>query len=110
MKIVPNNIIPFPGFLAINLFGVLFVRKARIDKVTDVTINHESIHTAQMKELLYIGFYIIYFFEWLFNLIFHTKDAYDRISFEREAYQYEKDLDYLKTRKHYAQWNKTITK
>lgn len=25
MKIIYNNIIPFKGFLAINLFGVLFV-------------------------------------------------------------------------------------
>ena len=27
MKIIYNNIIPFKGFKAMNLFGVLFVRK-----------------------------------------------------------------------------------
>ena len=39
-----------------------------------------------MKELFYIPFYIIYFFEWLFRVLF-TKDAfsnnaYKHISFE----------------------------
>nr|DAE36180.1 MAG TPA: hypothetical protein [Bacteriophage sp.] len=27
MKIIYNDIIPFPGFAAINLFGVIFARK-----------------------------------------------------------------------------------
>ena len=48
MKIIYNKIIPFKGFLAINLFGFLFARK----KLTEVNINHEKIHTEQMKELL----------------------------------------------------------
>lgn len=110
MKIIPNNIIPFKGFRLVNLFGVLFVRKELVDKVRDVDINHEAIHTAQMKELLYVFFYIIYFLEWLFRLIFHTSTAYEGISFEREAYQHQKDLYYLQTRKHFAQWRKIITK
>ena len=46
MKIIRNNIIPLPGFRAINLFGLLFVRKGvRIDPVL---LNHEAIHTQQM--------------------------------------------------------------
>ena len=40
MKIIRNNIIPFPGFKAINLFGVLFVKNNA--KIDDVTINHEG--------------------------------------------------------------------
>lgn len=28
MKIIYNNIISFPGFAAINLFGVIFARKS----------------------------------------------------------------------------------
>lgn len=62
MKIIYNKIIPFKGFKAINLFGFLFTRKRNL---LDVDINHEAIHTEQMKELLYIGFYILYFAEWL---------------------------------------------
>ena len=49
MKIVYNNFIPFKGFSAINLFGVLFARKGV--KISKKIINHELIHTAQMKEL-----------------------------------------------------------
>ena len=58
MKIIRNNIIPFKGFKAINLFGILFVRGNA--ELSDEVINHESIHTAQMKEMLYIPFYIWY--------------------------------------------------
>ena len=77
-----------------------------MDKLTNKVMNHENIHTEQMKELWYVGFYLIYVLEWLFNLVFHTKEAYMRISFEREAYAHENDLDYLKTRKRFAQWIK----
>ena len=77
-----------------------------MDKLTAKTMNHEYIHSEQMKELWYVGFYLIYVLEWLFNLVFHTKEAYMRISFEREAYAHEKDLDYLKTRERFAQWKR----
>jgi hypothetical protein len=51
-----------------------------------------------MKELAFIFFYIIYFFEWLVRL-FINKNAYRNISFEKEAYSNEKNLEYLKNRK-----------
>lgn len=100
MKIIYNNIIPFPGFKAINLFGILFVRKnAYIDKYT---LNHEEIHTYQMKELLYIFFYIWYVIEWIIKLFKYSSKAYRNISFEREAYDNDRDLNYLKTRKRFS--------
>lgn len=52
MRVIENTIIPVKGFAAINLFGVLFIRKGV--KVSDRILNHEKIHTAQMKEMLYI--------------------------------------------------------
>ena len=102
MKIIRNNVIPFPGFKAINLCGVLFVRKNAI--ITEETINHERIHTAQMKELGYVLFYILYISEYLYNLMscWSFKKAYRNISFEREAYENQSNMEYLKTRKHYA--------
>ena len=102
MKIIYNKIIPFSGFLAINLCGILFVREKVI--LTDEIINHERIHTAQMKELLYIFFYVIYFLEWIFRLFQYrfTKEAYYNISFEREAYSNEYNENYLKNRKLFA--------
>ena len=104
MKVIPNNILPFKGFLFCNVCGLLFIRKEAMDKADDVDYNHEAIHTAQMKELLYVGFYLAYLFEWLYRLVFHTETAYMGISFEREAYDNEKNLNYLDTRKHFAQW------
>lgn len=44
MEIVRNNIIPFKGYKAVNLFGILFVRDDAV--IGSVDINHESIHTA----------------------------------------------------------------
>lgn len=104
MKVVPNNIIPFRGFLICNVCGLLFIRKEAMDNAEEKDYNHEAIHTAQMKELLYVFFYVIYFLEWLYRLIFHTKTAYMGISFEREAYENEANPNYLDTRKHFAQW------
>lgn len=101
MKIIRNNLIPFHGFRAINLFGILFARKrARIDPVL---INHEAIHTRQMMELLILGFYAWYIVEWAIKWI-RYKDrykAYHNISFEREAYAHQADLDYQKKRKYF---------
>lgn len=101
MKIIYNNIIPFRGFVAINLFGLLFVRKEYKGKIGARTLNHESIHTAQMRELLYLGFYLAYVIEWCVRL-FMRGNAYRNISFEREAYLNEYDAGYLKKRRHFA--------
>lgn len=104
MKIIINKIIPFNGFKAINIFGVLFVReRANIDVKT---INHEEIHTAQMKEMLYIFFYLWYIVEWIVRL-FYKGNAYKNISLEKEAYSNESDMFYLSNRKKYS-WMKYI--
>ena len=104
MKIIYNNIIPFKGFAAINLFGVLFVRNGV--RLSDKLLNHERIHTAQMKEMLFIGFYIWYFVEWLVRL-FGKGNAYRNISFEQEAYDNDDDLTYLDSRKPF-EWLKYV--
>lgn len=103
MKIIKNNYIPFKGYVAMNLFGILFTRK---DNLSDVVINHEYIHTKQMREMLYIPFYIWYGIEWLIRL-FNSGNPYRNISFEREAYANEYDMDYANNRKPYA-WLKYI--
>lgn len=94
MKIIYNNIIPFNGFKAINIFGILFVRGTTISQLT---VQHEQIHTLQMKELGYALFYIIYVIEWLIKLFLYLdfKQAYKNISFEKEAYMFENDIDYV---------------
>ena len=100
-----------PGkFRAINLFGIIIIKEevlsSKPPRVIYKMVNHESIHTAQMRELLYFGFYIIYGIEWLYWAVFRTEEAYRHINFEKEAFSHEGDDNYLKTRKHFAQWRK----
>ncbi len=101
MKIIKNKIIPFgKNFYALNLFGVVFAKGT----CEQVTINHESIHTVQMKECGYLFFYVIYLIEWLIRIVQYggyTKGYYN-ISFEREAYANHYNLNYLHTRKRYG--------
>ncbi|MDE7097164.1 MAG: hypothetical protein K2O47_06705 [Muribaculaceae bacterium] len=86
----------------LNLFGTLWARDTSwIDKYV---VNHERIHNAQMRELLFIPFYIVYVLEWLVRLVqfgsWHK--AYMNISFEREAYKNGHDLNYLNGRRRFA--------
>lgn len=85
MKVIYNKIIPLKGYKCINLFGVLFVRKGCTMRESDY--NHEAIHTKQMKELLYVPFYILYLLEWFYRLT-QKGNAYRNISFEKEAYKW----------------------
>lgn len=102
MKIIYNNILPPKGFTAINLFGVIFVRK-RSNPIDKYIVNHEAIHTAQVKELLFVPFYIFYILEWVIRCVQYKdwKQAYYNISFEREAYTNHCNLEYLNERKWY---------
>lgn len=98
--IIKNNIIPFKGYKVINLFGIIFTRK----DLNEIDINHEKIHTAQMKEMLYLPFYLWYGLEYLIRYIisiFNDSDPYRSISLEQEAYNNDDNLCYLQSRKHY---------
>lgn len=102
MKIVYSKYIPFKGFYAINLFGTYFIRKEyKGENIPESTLNHEAIHTAQMKEMGYVFFYVWYFIEWLIRLVINGVYAYYKLSFEQEAYNNENNYDYLKNRKPY---------
>ena len=129
MRIIRNKFIPFSGYKAINLFGILFAKpNAKLD---ELTIAHESIHSKQFKEvtlslaipilllsfsvswwwilLIPFTFYILYVIEWFVKFIIYkdSHKAYRNISFERESYANEKDLGYLDNRKRFA-WIKYI--
>lgn len=107
MKVVKNSFIPFKGFKCLNLFGIIFTRGT----IKDTDLNHEAIHTAQMKEMLYIPFYIWYLIEYIIRLMWSLThpgyNAYKMVSFEVEAYKYQKDKYYLKHRKRYR-WLKYL--
>lgn len=106
MIVVRNKLLPLgKRYGAINLFGILFVKKDM--SLTPEVLNHERIHTYQMRELLFVPFYLIYVAEWLLRMIQCDGDmftAYMSISFEREAYANGDDLAYIKRRKCFGQW------
>lgn len=131
MKNLPikyNNLIPFKGFFAICLFGVIYIRNFNKNrKVYPSTINHEGIHLCQIEDFVpnktnkrwktILGgciFYILYFIEWLIKLLvsaftFGKVKAYCSISFEQEAYRNQYDYSYQETRTKFA-WAKYIFK
>lgn len=96
--IVSRYLIP-KGFRGITLFPFIVVSERDL-KENQVMINHEKIHIRQQIELLILPFFIWYGIEFLIKwALFKDRNlAYRNISFEREAYANEKDLNYLKQR------------
>lgn len=96
--IVSKYLIP-KGFRGITLFPFIIVSETNLEQ-NQVMINHEKIHIRQQLELLIVPFFVWYGIEFLIKwFIYKDKNsAYRNISFEREAYRNEKDLEYLKSR------------
>ncbi len=89
----------------ITIFPFIFLRESAF-KENKILINHEKIHIRQQLELLIIFFYLWYLVEYYYWYL-KLKDkhlAYRNISFEREAYAMEEDLNYLETRKIWSFW------
>lgn len=108
MKVIPNSILPFKGFLAINLFGTIFVRMSKSSWETrknsykmKVMLNHERIHSLQSKTFCtrWLGFYLVYLYYWIINLFKYKNSlkAYYNIPFEIEAFANELDFKYSKS-------------
>jgi hypothetical protein len=100
--IVTKYLIP-KGYRGLALFPCVLL-KYQFDKNDKSFLNHERIHLQQQLEMLIFPFYIWYFLEFCLRWIqYRNFDvAYRNISFEREAYEKENDLDYLRRRKF---WN-----
>lgn len=98
--VIVNNIVNkllFKWTLAINLFGKVYAKR----ELNNVELQHELIHSLQMKDLGYLKFYILYLYEWIKLLIKYknTYQSYKQISFEKEAYTYQKDVQYIINKK-----------
>lgn len=91
------------GFIGITLYPFIFLKQKEL-KNNSILLNHEKIHLKQQAELLIIFFYILYGLEWFYKLAKYKSKikAYQNLSFEREAYHNETNLNYLKTRKTWA--------
>jgi hypothetical protein len=93
------KILSFDTASAMALFPVILVRHKHL-KHNPVLINHEKIHLRQQLEMLIVPFYVWYLSEFLIKFIRYGNRtrAYKNISFEKEAYANENDLNYLQKR------------
>ena len=118
-----NRYIPFGKFKAMAVWPFIFIRRDK--EFRDIDLRHEVIHGEQQKELLLVGFYVLYglFFLWeslrclcdkhrgqapvgikprnYIHRVEHT------IIFEREAYAMQNNEAYMKHRPWYA-WTEFI--
>lgn len=126
MIVIKNRLIPFGDYTSINLFGIVFTKVEMSEK----SINHERIHTAQFLELAsvtaivvfilrllfgisgwwfltsFITYYAWYIFEYMWISVMHSKQlcAYGDVSFEEEAYANDTNMEYIKQRNAFAWW------
>ena len=75
-------------------------------ELSEETKCHEAIHYLQYRELWFIGFLLIYLFDYLWAAVLSkkgfTREAYLSIRFEQEAWSCDKTEDYLEKRKPFA--------
>ncbi len=67
-------------------------------------LNHERIHLRQQLEMGLLLFYVWYILEFAFRYVQYKNKylAYRNISFEREAYAHDEQLEYLKNRRFWS--------
>ena len=102
MILIFKYIIP-KKYIGLTIYPFIFLKNNAL-KHDPILINHEKIHLKQQVELLWIFFFIWYLLEGVVRFIqYRNWDlAYRNISFEREAYQNENNLEYLKSRKKHS--------
>lgn len=132
MKIISNKLIPFKGFGAMNILGLVFTRK-NADEISITTKRHEQIHTMQQYEIMLASALIslvlcniwaswwyllvtialpiaLYVLVWLIELVLPPyTSAYKDSPFEREAFANDEDVNYFVTRPLFA-WVKYFLK
>ena len=76
--------------------GVIVISK---DEMSEVTKNHETILFQQYLETLFLGFLILYFWDWFIGLVKYKdgQKAYLSIRAEQEAHKNQENLEYLPT-------------
>lgn len=99
MIIINKHIVKYLTFgiaKAITIYPFIIMESKNI-----VDENHEKIHLRQQKEMLVIPFFVLYIIYFILNLFWYRnfRKAYRNIPFEKEAFDNELNLDYLKTRK-----------
>ena len=103
MLILQSRYLIPKGFSGLTIFPFVIV-SAKVDLSDKVLMNHERIHLKQQLELAILPFFIWYFVEYLLRLVQfrNRRKAYRNISFEREAYANEENMEYLQKRKFWS--------
>ena len=126
MKIFLTKNFPPAPYAAINLCGLLFCREKYVRRIAGTAeegnfLRHEYTHTLQYREMLYLFFLIWYLIEYIVKYVIcylksyrvyngsTQRTTYRSISFEQEAYANQQDVQYNKSRKHYA-WLRYVFK
>ena len=93
------------NFRGLAIYPFIFLRNKNLKENLKI-INHERIHLRQQIELLWVFFFLWYGVEFFIRWIQFKNPltAYFNISFEKEAYANEVDMNYLKTRKLWSFW------
>ena len=96
------------GISGITLFPFIILRDKALKQDKRI-MNHERIHIRQQLELLVLPFYVLYLIEFGVGFLKYKNrmEAYMNISFEKEAYKNDVNLNYLNDRKWWA-WVKQL--
>lgn len=95
----PVIIVPFLPAHGMAFFPFILIKETKYCS-HQILLNHERIHLHQQLELLIVPFYILYFINYLVNLVKYCEHhkAYFNIIFEKEAFNNEKNPNYLSNR------------
>ncbi len=102
MRVFKSRFFPFFRCKAMAMWPFIFVREG----FSEADLNHERIHGEQQKELLLIGFVLLYILLFLLRLFRYCswKKACSTCPFETEACFWEHDMGYLNQRERFAWW------
>jgi hypothetical protein len=132
-SIIAKILLAFSSCAAITVGPFVFI-KLTAEKTPQWLRNHEACHACQWRELTAItvllifvlqillvfphwwyllsvtAFYILYLVEWLVKLFIYknASTAYEKVSFEVEAYENEIDYNYIESRPLLSGWIKHI--
>ncbi len=99
MIVMVNKYILAKGFNGVSIWPFIILKNKKF-KNDSILLNHEKIHLRQQAELFLVGFYLWYLIEYLIRILQYKNRAlaYRNISFEREAYRNELNMNYTLSR------------
>ena len=91
------------------LFPFIFFRDRSQDVLDSWQVRHELIHFRQQIETLFVGMFLVKWFETLRGIFLgkNKQERYFRSAFEQEAYLNHNDSEYLRKRKLFT-WRKYL--